>query len=328
MGTFSKIIEKAAHMQLREYQNKTFENKHQFAYKKAHSTPHPIILTRHVIEKHLKNKKYALLIMIDLSLAFDCIETSSILPDKLKHYGADPNTNSFFKNFFTNRQHLTEWFGATSEILNLSNYSCVQGSCLGAPMFNVYTNDLLTSNSKNSTIIAYADDTNIIVSGNNLREPIETANKELEKISAYMSSNSLLINPQKQKKNSHDLPKKLMLNNSEIEITENANYLGIILDKNLNFKPQFNSLHKKLTNATRALLTSRKFLNTPSKLLIYNSLFKSNLEYAAVAYFDKLTITQIEKLTKLQKQALCFVFQTKPKVHTKKLFEATKIIPI
>ena len=88
-----------------------------------------------------------------------------------------------------------------------------------------------------------------------------------------------------------------MLNNSEIEITENANYLGIILDKNLNFKPQFNSLHKKLTNATRALLTSRKFLNTPSKLLIYNSLFKSNLEYAAVAYFDKLTNTQIEKLT-------------------------------
>ena len=119
-----------------------------------------------------------------------------------------------------------------------------------------------------------------------------------------------------------------MLNNSEIEITENANYLGIILDKNLTFKPQFNSLHKKLTIATRALLTSRKLLNIPSKLLIYNSLFKSCLEYAAVAYFEKLTNTQIKKLTKLQKQALRFVFQTKPKVHTKKLFEATKTIPI
>ena len=47
-----------------------------------------------------------------------------------------------------------------------------------------------------------------------------------------------------------------------------------------------------------------------------------------IAYFDKLTNTQIEKLAKLQKQALRFVFQTKPKVHTKKLFEATKIIPI
>ena len=47
-----------------------------------------------------------------------------------------------------------------------------------------------------------------------------------------------------------------------------------------------------------------------------------------MAYFDKLTNTQIEKLTKLQKQALRFVFRTKPKVHTKRLFEATKIIPI
>ena len=47
-----------------------------------------------------------------------------------------------------------------------------------------------------------------------------------------------------------------------------------------------------------------------------------------MAYFDKLTKKQIEKLTKLQKQALRFIFKTKPKVHTKKLFEATKIIPI
>ena len=153
-----------------------------------------------------------------------------------------------------------------------------------------------------------------------------------------MSSNSLLINTQKtqailftpknKRKNPQGLEKQLMLNDSEIEITENANYLGIILDENLNFKPQFNSLYKKLTIATRALLTTRKLLNIPSKLLIYNSLFKSNLEYAAVAYFDKLTNTQIKKLTKLQKQALRFVFQTKPKVHTKKLFKATKIIPI
>ena len=73
----------------------------------------------------------------------------------------------------------------------------IQGSCLGAPIFNVYTNDLLENNSKNSTVIVYADDTNIIVSGNNLRELIETANNELEKISAYMASNSLLINTQK-----------------------------------------------------------------------------------------------------------------------------------
>ena len=119
-----------------------------------------------------------------------------------------------------------------------------------------------------------------------------------------------------------------MLNDLEIQITENANYLGLILDENLDIKPQFNSLHKKLTIATHALLTTRKLLNVPSKLLIYNSLFKSCLEYAAVAYFEKLTNTQIKKLAKLQKQALCLVFQTKSKVHTKKLFEATKIIPI
>ena len=53
--------------------------------------------------------------MIDLSLAFDTIETENILPYKLKYYGADQKTVEFFKSFFCDRKQFAEWNGTKSE---------------------------------------------------------------------------------------------------------------------------------------------------------------------------------------------------------------------
>ena len=152
-------------------------------------------------------------------------------------------------------------------------------------------------------------------------------NQELEKLAEYMESNSLIINTEKtqailfkpKSKPLNPTIGKIMLKNTEIKVVNQARYLGITIDNKLNFKKQFNILIKKLNTATRALLFTRKVLNYKAKMILYNSLFKQNLEYGCIAYFDKLTTTQINKITKLQKLALRLIFNTKPKVHTKKL---------
>ena len=61
--------------------------------------------------------------------------------------------------------------------------------------------------------------------------------------------------------------------------------------------------------------------------MIYNSLFKANLEYAIVTYGDKIKAYQNNQILKLQKQCLCLICNARRGVHTKKLFESTKIIP-
>ena len=271
--------------------------------------------------------------MIDLSLAFDCIETSTILPEKLCHYGATAKTTAFFKNFFTGRTHLTNWFGESSKTLELSNHSCVQGSCLGAPIFNVYTRNLQSV--INSTIVSFADDTNVIVHHKDPNELIKLANQEIAETSNFMAANYLLINSKKtqcllftpKNKKTQDLKEKLMLNGQELQLVEKARYLGVTLDSKLSFKPQVNSLVSKLSNATRALMATRRFLNRRSKLLLYNALFKANLEYGLIAYGDKLTSKQSNTITKLQKQSIRLIFNAKPKVHTKQLYEIAKILP-
>ena len=292
-------------------------------------------MTRHLIENQLQKKKYVLLILIDLSIAFDTLKTDDILPEKLVHYGSHPTTIKFFKAFFCNRKHQTEWFGETSETLDLSNYSCVQGSCLGPHIFNSYIREL--PQVSNSVIIGFADDTNVIEQDNNPTSLIEKANKELETISSFMAANSLIINPQKTQailfkpRNKppidYEAIGKLMINDKEIKIVDQAHYLGIIIDNKLSFKPQIKSLLKKLKNATNALLSTKKTLDRRSKIILYNSMFKSALDYAAVAYHDKINKKELNKISRLQKISIRLIFKAKPMVHTSPLFKMACIIP-
>ena len=101
LSGFSKVIEKATNEQLGNHIRNNFDDRFQLAYKKAHSTSHAIILTRHTIEQKLTKKMYVALILLDLTLAFDTIETNEILPAKLKHYGAYPLATNLLKEFFT-----------------------------------------------------------------------------------------------------------------------------------------------------------------------------------------------------------------------------------
>ena len=119
LSPFSKVIEKVAADQLGNHLTKNVENERQFAYKQKHSCAHAILLTRHLIEAELEKGNYVALVLIDLSLAFDTVECSMILPEKLKYYGATRNTVVFFKSFFTDRKLFTVWDGINSKKVDL-----------------------------------------------------------------------------------------------------------------------------------------------------------------------------------------------------------------
>ena len=63
-------------------------------------------------------------------------------------------------------------------------------------------------------------------------------------------------------------------------------------------------------------------------MMLYNALFRSHLEYAAITYYDKLKGNQIEVLKKLQKKAVRLVYRAPINCHTKKLFHYSEIIPV
>ena len=334
LSCFSKVIEKGAVHQLEKYFKNNFENPNQFAYKANHSCQHALLLTRHKIEMELDKGNFVCLALIDLSLAFDTVETETILPTKLKHYGATETTASFFKSFFTNRKLYTSWNGTDSETVDLHNYSCVQGSCLGPVIFNTYTHDLKEATT--SDLVCFADDSNFFMVNKDLTQLIRNANLELDKVQNYFSDNTLMLNKAKscylifKPKGAKNVisDEKLCINGIEIEQVKHARFLGIWLDDELKFTKQYEILYKKLEDTVKALGAVKYILNYRTKILIYHSLFQSHVNYCTIAYFDKLNKGQIADLLALQKKAIRRVFRAKYNVHTSTLFKLANITPI
>jgi hypothetical protein len=293
-----------------------------------------MILTRHLIETELQKGKYVCLVQLDLSLAFDTIECEFILPSKMKHYGFNQTAISFFNSFFLERYHYTDWRGAKSDPIPLSNHSCVQGSSLGSFFYNLYSQDL--QNVTDCSCINFADDTELLLSHKDPNELIKLMNKDLGKMSEYMNENTLIINQDKsvylifKPKGAKDtaIKEKLSINGNEIIRVQNTKFLGTWIDDRMKFYKQVQMVTKKLENTVRALICVRNTLNYRAKLLVYNSLFKSISEYNAIAYFDKINKTQLNDLSKLQKNAVRLIFSSKRSVHTDKLLKLANIRPI
>ena len=158
-------------------------------------TIRPLLLTRHISETELNKNKFVLIIMIDLSLAFDTINTDNILTEKLKFYGANDKATDLFRSFFTQRKHYTEWKNVKSDTVDLYNYSVVQGSTLGPSMYNFYTSDL--KHVVKSNLIMFADDKNVVISHKDPNKLIQIGNEELNEIDQYMAANKLIVNKAK-----------------------------------------------------------------------------------------------------------------------------------
>ena len=235
----------------------------------------------------------------------------------------------------TSSEHMVEWKGVRSEPIDLYNYSCVQGSTIGAPIFNHYTRDMLNI-TDDSDIIMFADDTNFVISSKNERTAIQKANEILQKTERYLNANKLIMNKDKTSymmfkpdgKKENNCNDKIKLEGKEIQRVKNARFLGIYIDDKLKFDEQFKRLKDKLKEGLKALICCRKIMNFKAKMLLYNGLIKSHLEYCTISYMDKFNKRQMNEIQKIQKQAIRLIFGVRMKAHTSNLFKMAKIIPI
>ena len=78
--------------------------------------------------------------MIDMSAAFDVVDTS-ILLDKLKLYGLDKNSIQWIWSYLTYRSQAVYIEGSLSNLLPLEA-GVPQGSILGPIFYTIFTNEL------------------------------------------------------------------------------------------------------------------------------------------------------------------------------------------
>ena len=151
---------------------------------------------------NMENQKVTLLVLLDLSAAFDTVD-HRILLDRLQFdFGISGSALNWIESYLSNRTQRIYIDGVLSSNFNLK-FGVPQGSCLGPLLFSLYASKLfkiVESHLPNSH--CYADDTQLYIafrSGNDLEETAAITAMEscIADISKWMHSDKLKLNSDK-----------------------------------------------------------------------------------------------------------------------------------
>ena len=156
LPTVSKIVERAAHVQLCSYleENKLLSQS-QFGFRKGRSTSTALIDFTDRILENMDSGQVTGAVFLDLRKAFDTVD-HLILVHKLKNLGVTGKSLAWFNSYLTGRCQQTVCGDAISPPANII-MGVPQGSILGPLLFLVYINGI-QSVLQHSKMTMFADD--------------------------------------------------------------------------------------------------------------------------------------------------------------------------
>ncbi|XP_072041364.1 uncharacterized protein [Amphiura filiformis] len=134
-----KVLERCCLAQVQDYfASNNLYAKAQSAYRSNHSTETALLRVQNDILQELDSNQEAVLVLLDLSAAFDTIDHEILLQRLEKRYGIGGVALSWFRSYLANRTQSVVIGDSESRQHELV-YGVPQGSVLGAPLFTFYS---------------------------------------------------------------------------------------------------------------------------------------------------------------------------------------------
>lgn len=322
---FSKILEKQASTQMKEYfeTNNEMDNL-QSAYKEYHSTTTALLEIIDSINKALNKSEITILTLLDYSKAFDCANHKLILA-KLKSLGFKDTALNWILSYLSERSQQVITEKGKSKWNYLKN-GVPQGSILGPLLFTVLISDVRKS-IKFCTHHCYADDTQIYISGkiNKINEMVEKINNDLTSIAKYSTDNCLKLNTKKshyiiigstinmKKLEKVNIPTVIM-NKIPIERKTHVRNLGVIFDENMSFLKHVNSTISKSFLKLKQAYRFKKILSRESRIKIVESYILAQFNYCDILLLN-ISKQLSDKIQKFQNTCIRFILDLKKYDH-------------
>ena len=282
----------------------------QHGFRKKRSCDSQLLITVDDLARSLNNRQQVDCILLDFSKAFDKV-SHFLLHHKLNFYGIRQKNLNWIDDFLAGRTQEVVVKGESSDTIPVTS-GVPQGSVLGPALFLVYINDLPVR--VKSIPRLFADDC-ILYRTIKTQEDADLLQQDLDALQKWESDWAMEFAPDKckllritRKQTRNIIHSSYNIHGTDLELVEEAKYLGVMLDKKLNFNTHISNTIKKC-DATRAFLQRNLHgCSIEVKAASYKTFVRPIAEYAAPVWDPHLrSATAADNLEAMQHRAARFV---------------------
>ena len=312
LSLLSKLVERIVCVQLVDHlKAHNLYEVFQSAYRQLHSTETALLRIQNDLLRAVDTHGGAILVLLDLSAAFDTIDHHRLLHTLESSFGIQGKALDWFHSYLTGRTQTVHIKKSTSEPHELQ-YGVPQGSVLGPILFTIYTTPLGELIRRHGlTFHLYADDTQLYLtfkpsepsSINNIISQLENC---IEDIRAWMKLNLLKLNDDKTEmlvitsrpSTSQSLNISVKVGDQYINPSdEPPKNLGVIFDSTCSLKYHVANVCRSINFNLYSIGKIRKYLDRPTVEKLVNATITSRLDYCNSLMFGipKDLMSQLQK---------------------------------
>ena len=295
----------------------------QSAYKQFHSTETALCRIYNDLVLNTCAGKASVLVMLDLSAAFDTVDHQLLVND-MEEVGLRDSALAYMKSYLSVRVQKVIVGKATSDPVPLE-CGVPQGSVLGPILFSIYISSLKSILEAHGVAYHfYADDTQFYIRVENVAVAKERVSLVISDIKKWMFGRKLKLNEGKTeiiivKGNSRHLNAEqfgdFQVGDTPLLPVNVVRDLGFRFDSSLDFKNQINHVVKICYHHIRNLYMVRKFLSRQCLVTMVSSLVLSQVDYCNSLYIG-LPKYLLRKLQSVLNRAARLVFLLPPLTST------------
>ena len=333
----SKILEKVVANQLCDFlhSNSLFDD-FQSGFRKHHSTETALVKITNDLLTAADKGLVSILVLLDLSAAFDTID-HSILLQRLEHLvGIKGIALSWFRSYFSDRSQFVNVNDKSSKYAKVS-HGVPQGSVLGPILFSLYMLPLGNIIRKHSiNFHCYADDTQLYLS----IKPDETSQLAkfqacIKDIKSWMTYNFLMLNPNKTevivlgpKHLRTSLSRDIAtLDGVALASSTTVRNLGVIFDQDISFNANLKQTSRTAFFHLRNIAKIRNILSQNDAEKLVHAFVTSRLDYCN-SLLSGCSNKSLKTLQLIQNAAARVLTRTKKRDHISPVLASLHWLPV
>ncbi len=311
------------------------------AYREGHSTESALLKVQADILHNMEHQKVTLLVLIDLSAAFDTLDHDILFTRLESRFGISGVALEWHKSYLKSRRQCVVINGQTRSVESILKFGVPQGSCLGPILFTEYASplfDVIYTHLDNA--LGYADDhqlylafsPNTSICQENAVSRMESC---LDDVKQWMLANKLKMNDGKTEfliiGSSQQLEKvefdSIRVCDSVVKCVDSVRDLGAYLDSTMCMESHIDAKCGAAFRQLYSIRRIRRFLTHEATETLIHVFIFSHLDYCDGLLYD-LPKYQIAKLQRIQNMAARLVFKLPKFSHVTPLMIELHWLPV